>query len=142
MILRGIKTLSIRLDRQSENAIIIAKWLRQQALVEKVFYAGLKDHPGYEISSKQATGYGAMIAFEVKDRSVIERILKKIKLITFAESLGGVESLMTYPMVQTHSAIPEEVRNRVGVNERLLRLSVGIEHVDDLIDDLDQALKE
>ncbi len=142
LILRGIKTLSIRLDRQSENAIIIAKWLRQQALVEKVFYAGLKDHPGYEISSKQATGYGAMIAFEVKDRSVIERILKKIKLITFAESLGGVESLMTYPMVQTHSAIPEEVRNRVGVNERLLRLSVGIEHVDDLIDDLDQALKE
>lgn len=140
LILRGIKTLSVRLDRQSDNAAALAAYLNGHDKIGKVYFAGLESHKGYEINQRQSKGHGAMISFEVKDIVDVEKVLKRVKLITFAESLGGVETLITYPMVQTHSAIPEEIRNRVGVTDKLLRLSVGIEHIDDLIEDLAQAL--
>ncbi|HEY9061291.1 MAG TPA: PLP-dependent aspartate aminotransferase family protein [Pseudobacteroides sp.] len=141
LILRGIKTLGIRLEKQQKNAMEIAYWLRTQNKIDKVYYAGLPDHKGYEISKAQADGFGAMISFTVKDKNLVEQILGRVKLIIFAESLGGVESLITYPLVQTHAAIPQEIRERIGVNDRLLRLSVGIEAADDLINDLKQALE-
>jgi cystathionine gamma-synthase len=141
LILRGIKTLAIRLERQQKNAIEIANWLKNHKKIDKVYYAGLPDHKGYAISKAQADGFGAMISFTVKDKGLVEQILGRVKLIMFAESLGGVESLITYPLVQTHSAIPEEIREKIGVNDRLLRLSVGIEATADLINDLEQALE-
>ncbi|MBM7582694.1 cystathionine gamma-synthase [Caldicoprobacter guelmensis] len=140
LILRGIKTLAVRLERQQENALAIAKWLQNHKKVEKVYYVGLSDHEGYEISRRQASGFGAMISFSVKNAALVEQVLKRVQVIMFAESLGGVESLITYPIVQTHSAIPEEMRRRIGVTDKLLRLSVGIEAVEDLISDLEQAL--
>jgi cystathionine gamma-synthase len=141
LILRGIKTLGVRLNKQQENAIKIANWLSNHEAVEKVYYVGLPEHLGYEISKKQASGFGAMISFTVKDIKFIPQVLERVQIILFAESLGGVESLITYPIVQTHSAIPEEMRKRVGVTDKLLRLSVGIEAAEDLIMDLEQALK-
>lgn len=141
LILRGIKTLGIRLVKQQSNAMQIADWLKSHKLVEKVYYVGLPDHESYEVSKSQASGFGAMISFTVKDACLVEKILGNVKIIAFAESLGGVESLITYPAIQTHSAIPVEIRDRLGVNDRLLRLSVGIEAVEDLIADLEQAMK-
>ena len=140
LILRGIKTLGVRLEKQQENDIN-SKWLCTNKNVTKVYYVGLPDHEGYKISKSQASGFGAMISFNVKDVEIVERVLRKVKLIMFAESLGGVESLITYPVIQTHSAIPEEIRQRIGVSDTLLRLSVGIEAVEDIIADLEQALE-
>jgi cystathionine gamma-synthase len=140
LILRGIKTLSVRLLKQQENAIAISKWLKNNDKIEKVYYVGLPEHEGYEINKKQSTGFGAMLSFTVKDEALVEKILERVELIMFAESLGGVETLITYPIVQTHSAIPKEIRDRIGVNEKLLRLSVGIENAEDIIKDLDQAI--
>ncbi|MGE4283541.1 MAG: PLP-dependent aspartate aminotransferase family protein [Clostridia bacterium] len=140
LILRGIKTLGIRVEKQQSNAMRISKWLSEHKMIEKVYYVGLPEHEGYEISKRQASGFGSMISFRVKDVALVERILNSVKVIIFAESLGGVESLITYPIIQTHSAIPEELRRKLGVNERLLRLSVGIEAVDDIIEDLNQAM--
>lgn len=140
LLLRGIKTLGIRLEKQQQNAQTIAEWLRTRNKIVKVYYPGLPDHEGYEISRKQASGFGGMISFTVTDAGLVEKILSNVKLVIFAESLGGVESLITYPVVQTHSAIPFEMRERLGVNDRLLRLSVGIEAVEDIISDLEQAM--
>ncbi|MCX8131488.1 MAG: PLP-dependent aspartate aminotransferase family protein [Clostridia bacterium] len=140
LILRGIKTLAVRLNKQQKNACEIAKWLNLNKSVERVHYVGLTDHEGYEISKKQSSGFGAMISFTVKDYETISRVLEKVRVISYAESLGGVESLITYPILQTHSAIPKELRERLGVDEKLLRLSVGIEDTGDLINDLEQAL--
>lgn len=139
LILRGIKTLGVRMEKQQQNAIKIANWLKEQEEVEKVYYVGLPEHEGYDISVRQATGFGSMISFTVKSVDKVKDILKKVRVITFAESLGGVESLITYPYVQTHAAIPQEIRERIGVTDKLLRLSVGIEDVEDLIKDLKQA---
>jgi len=119
----------------------IAKWLCTHKNVTKVNYVGLPDHESYNISKSQASGFGAMISFNVKDVQIVEKVLEKVQLVLFAESLGGVESLITYPVVQTHSAIPEEMRERIGVNDTLLRLSVGIEDAEDIIADLEQALE-
>jgi len=141
LILRGIKTLGVRLEKQQENALKIANWLCTNKNVTKVNYVGLPDHEGYSISKSQASGFGAMISFNVKDEQIVERVLEKAKLVLFAESLGGVESLITYPVVQTHAAIPEEMRQRIGVTDTLLRLSVGIEATEDIIADLEQALE-
>lgn len=141
LILRGIKTLGIRIEKQQENATQLVKWLLQHKQVDQVYYPGIPEHKGYEISSRQATGYGAMISFTVKDVAQVEKILSQVKLIAFAESLGGVESLITYPLVQTHGAIPQEMLVKSGVTDKLLRLSVGIEAVEDLIYDLEQALR-
>ncbi len=140
LILRGIKTLGVRLEKQQENAMKIAEWLKSNPKVEKVYYAGLADNEGYEISKKQSSGFGSMISFSLKNAEDANRVLGRVKLIAFAESLGGVESLITYPVVQTHAAIPQEMRERLGVNEKLLRLSVGIEDVEDLVNDLAQAI--
>lgn len=142
LLLRGIKTLSVRLERQQANALKIAGWLKGHKHVKRVYYVGFPEHEGYEISLKQSSGFGAMISFEVDEISLVEKILKKVKVIMFAESLGGVESLITYPAVQTHAAVPEAIRNKIGVNDRLLRLSVGIENINDLIADLEQAMKD
>lgn len=140
LIIRGIKTLGVRLERQQYNAQKIAEWLKNHKKVEKVYYAGLPENPGYEILRKQASGFGAMISFHVKEEKLVESILERVKVFIFAESLGGVESLITYPIAQTHQAIPPEMRERLGVNEKLLRISVGIEDVNDLINDLEQAM--
>jgi len=138
---RGIKTLAIRLDRQQENAERIAEWLTTHPRITKVYYPGLKNHPDHALMGRESRGFGAMIAFEVDNHALVEQILLKTRLISFAESLGGVESLITFPEVQTHADIPPELRARLGINNVLLRLSVGIEDADDLIEDLRQALE-
>lgn len=140
LMIRGIKTLGIRMKTQEENALKIADWLKNHHKVKKVYYTGLKEHPQYETSREQTSGFGSMISFEVDSNETLLKVLKKIKLIMFAESLGGVESLMTYPKVQTHADVDEKILEAKGVNERLLRLSVGIESAEDLIEDLKQAL--
>ena len=142
LMLRGIKTLSIRMERQQENALQVARWLEAHPKISKVYYAGLPEHPGYEINRKQARGAGSMISFRTDSVETARRVLEKVKMITFAESLGGTESLITYPVLQTHNDVPEEMRARLGITETLLRLSVGLEHVDDIIADLAQALEE
>ena len=142
LLIRGIKTLPIRMERQQESAIKIAHWLSFQEKIKLVNYAGLPSHPGYETSRKQASGFGAMISFETDCRKTAHQILEKVSVIQFAESLGGVESLITYPMLQTHADISKEEREAKGINDRLLRLSVGLESADDLIADLTQALAE
>lgn len=142
LTIRGMKTLSLRLDRQQENASAIAGWLRRHPKVHRVYYPGLEDHPGHELMRRQARGFGAMISFEVADPVLVETLLGRTRLISFAESLGGVESLITFPAVQTHSDIGPEVRERLGITSTLLRLSVGIEDAGDLIHDLEQSLAE
>ena len=142
LVLRGLKTLSVRIQRQQENALKVAQWLMMQPHVSKVYYAGLPEHPGYEINRLQARGAGSMISFRTDSVDTAHRVLEKVKLITFAESLGGTESLITYPMVQTHPDVPQAMREHLGITETLLRLSVGLEHVDDIIADLAQALEE
>lgn len=140
LVIRGIKTLSLRMKSASQNAETIASWLKTVPGVEQVYYVGLKEHPGHEIQLKQSTGFGAMISFRVESEELAHQVLGKVRLIQFAESLGGVESLITYPITQTHADVPEEQRIALGIDNRLLRLSVGIEDVEDLIDDLGQAL--
>ena len=139
LILRGIRTLSVRLDRAQENAFKIAEYLKTSKYVTKVIYPGLPEHPGYRISTKQARGYGAMLSFEVESKELVEHILRSLELIYFAESLGGTETLITYPITQTHADVPKDLLAKNGITDRLLRLSVGIENADDLIADLEQA---
>jgi cystathionine beta-lyase/cystathionine gamma-synthase len=140
LTIRGMKTLSVRLERQQENADRIARWLKGHPKVRAVHYPGLPDHPGHQLAARQGGGFGAMVSFEVTDRSVVESVLGRTALISFAESLGGVETLITFPAVQTHSDIDPETRERLGITQTLLRLSVGIEDAGDLISDLEQAL--
>ena len=142
LVLRGLKTLHVRMERQQESALKIANWLTGQSHVTHVFYVGLPNHPGYETNRAQARGAGSMISFRVDSPETARRVLEKVNLITFAESLGGVESLITYPITQTHPDVPVQVRERLGITDTMLRLSVGLEHVDDLIADLAQALEE
>lgn len=139
LILRGIRTLAVRMDRAESNAIRIAEHLKQSPHVKKVIYPGLKEHPGYDIMKKQARGFGAMITFEVESREFAEKILNNVQLFYFAESLGGTETLITYPITQTHAAVPKELLEKNGINDSLLRLSVGIEGVEDLIGELDRV---
>jgi cystathionine beta-lyase/cystathionine gamma-synthase len=141
LTLRGLKTLPLRLEKQQQNALKIAQWLAAHRRVKKVYYPGLKSHPGHQLLANQSSGFGAMISFEVEDPEMVPRMLSRVKVFLFAESLGGVESLITYPAVQTHADIDEEVRVQLGINDRLVRLSVGVEHVDDLIDDLASAME-
>ena len=141
LIERGIKTLPLRMDRINANAKIIAEWLRGRKEVKKVYYTGFEDHAGYKVTKKQASGFGGMISFEVESKALAENVLKNIKVFQYAESLGGVESLITYPMLQTHADVPVDERVRRGINDRFLRISVGIENIKDLIEDLKQAFK-
>lgn len=140
LMLRSIKTLGIRVERQAANAIKIAEWLKEQPLVTDVYYVGLEGHPGREVHRRQSTGDGSMISFKVKTADLAKDMLGRLKLICFAESLGGVESLLTYPIAQTHAEMPAELLAKTGLDDHLLRLSVGIEDVDDLIADLAQAM--
>jgi len=140
-LMKGMKTLALRMERHESNSLAIARYLLEHPAIAEVFHPGLPDHPGYEIQNRQSSGNTGIFSFKVKDARYVEPLLRHIRLIAFAESLGGVESLMTYPAVQTHADIPAEIRDAVGVDDRLLRFSVGIEHVDDLIADLTQALE-
>ena len=140
LFLRGLKTLSVRLARQEENALAVAQFLSGYPNVSKVFYPGLETDPGHKLLAGQASGFGGMVSFEVKSPGLVPEILKKVKVFLFAESLGGAESLITFPVVQTHGDVPVEVRERLGIGDRLLRLSLGLEDADDLIADLDSVL--
>ena len=140
LTLRGLKTLTLRVARQQENALAIATWLANHPRVRRVYYPGLANHPGRDILLREKSGWGGMISFEVDDPARVPTILANVKIFLFAESLGGVESLITYPSVQTHADIEEATRHRLGINDRLLRLSVGIEDVADLLDDLETVL--
>jgi cystathionine gamma-synthase len=140
LILRGIKTLPLRMEKAQENAKAIVDFLLREERITKVYYPGIEGTKGYEICKKQASGFGSMISFEVESRELALHILKSLKLIKFAESLGGTETLLTYPTTQTHADVPEETRLKNGITDRLLRLSAGIEDKEDLIDDLRQAI--
>ena len=141
LVIRGIKTLGVRMDRHVENAQRIAKWLSESDYVSKVYYPGLESDPGYEIQKKQADGAGAMISFVLDERYDYRKFFENLKMITLAESLGGVESLVCHPATMTHAAIPADIRKEVGIVDELIRFSVGIEDVDDLIEDLKQAIE-
>jgi len=141
LILRGIKTLAVRMDKAQENALALAAWLGRHPKVTKVLYPGLPSHKGYEIMKKQARGFGAMLSFEVDKLETAHNILRRTKLISYAESLGCVNSLITIPATCTHEDLPEEERLARGITDRLLRFSVGIENVQDLIEDLQQAME-
>jgi cystathionine beta-lyase/cystathionine gamma-synthase len=141
-MIRGIKTLGVRMDRHVKNAIQIAEWLENSGYVENVYFPGLKSDPGYEVQQKQADGPGAMISFTLKKEYDYRTFFKSLKLVTLAESLGGVESLVCHPASMTHAAIPKDIREAVGITDELIRLSVGIEDVDDIIADIEQAIKE
>lgn len=140
LTLRGVKTLALRMDRIQENAVKIADWLKNNNKVTNVYYVGLPEHPGYEINLSQSRGFGGMISFTTDSHQTAKEAFKKLKIIKYAESLGGVETLITFPMIQTHADVPVEVRERLGITDKFLRLSVGIENVDDLIADLERAL--
>ena len=142
LLIRGIKTLGVRLDRHTENALKIAKWLTEQPSVKKVYYPGLESAQGYEINKKQAKNGGAMISFELKENYDFKKFFSSLGLIALAESLGGVESLACHPASMTHASIPREIREKVGITDGLIRLSVGIESAEDLIADLQQAIEK
>jgi cystathionine beta-lyase/cystathionine gamma-synthase len=142
LVLRGIKTLELRMIRHCDNGIKIAHWLRNNKKIDKVYWCGFTDHPGYAIASRQMRGFGGMISFELKNDSDEEtrRVLSATRLFSLAESLGGVESLISHPSSMTHASIPREERIKNGLSDSLIRISAGIEDPDDLIEDLDQAI--
>ncbi|MHA4737125.1 cystathionine gamma-synthase [Dyadobacter sp. MSC1_007] len=143
LVLRGIKTLHIRMQRHCENASKVATWLNNHPKVGKVYYPGLPDHPGHDLAKKQMRDFGGMLSFELKGDIYEEavRTMERLEIFSLGESLGGVESLCTHPASMTHASIPREERQKVGLKDTLIRLSVGIEDVDDLIADLQQAIE-
>ena len=141
LLIRGIKTLAVRLDRHTDNAEKLALDLTLNKAVTKVYYPGLKSHLGFEINQKQAKNGGAMISFLLDDKHDVRKFYAALKLITLAESLGGVESLVCHPASMTHAAIPEEIRIHIGIKENLIRFSVGIENYEDLKADHEQAIE-
>lgn len=140
LLIRGIKTLSVRMDRHELNARFIAERLSDLNGIENVYYPGLKNHKGYDIQKKQASGFGGVISFTLSDKYDYEKFFNNLELITFGESLGGVESLACHPASMTHAAMPIELRERIGITDRLIRISVGIEDKDDILEDIKQAL--
>jgi cystathionine gamma-lyase len=142
LVLRGLKTLAIRMEEHNRNALAIARWLAQHPKVGEVLHPGLETHPQHELARRQMSGYGGTFSFRLTaDRAGIFRLLEGVRLFILAESLGGVESLIDHPATMTHASIPADLRGRMGISENLIRLSVGIEDIDDLIADLDQALQ-
>ena len=141
LVLRGIKTLALRMEKAQENAMKLARWLEGKKQVAKVIYPGLESHPGHDLMKRQSRGFGAMITFEVKSSDLAKSILRRVKLIQFAESLGGTETLITYPVTQTHADVPEKEREKNGITDRILRISTVIEGAEDLIRDLEQAFE-
>jgi cystathionine beta-lyase/cystathionine gamma-synthase len=142
LVLRGLKTLHVRMQRHCENGEKTARYLCRNKKVERVYWCGFEDHPGFEIARKQMRGYGGMMAFELKDNSIeaATKVLSSTKIFSLAESLGGVESLINHPASMTHASIPREERLKNGLSDSLIRLSVGIEDIDDLLEDLEQAI--
>ena len=140
LALRGTKTLELRMERHCQSGLRIAEWLAGRRDLTAVYYPGLPSHPQHELAKRQMTGFGGMISFDLGDTARAKRVVTKVKLFTLAESLGGVESLIGHPASMTHAAVPKALREAMGLTDSLLRLSVGIEDVDDLIADLDQAL--
>lgn len=141
LLLRGIKTLGVRMDRHCSNAQYIAEYLQKSPAVSKVYYPGLKSDSGYEVNSLQARAGGGMISFELAEGYDHRKFLSSTKIIALAESLGGVESLVCHPASMTHASIPKDIREKVGITDGLIRLSVGIEDKDDLVEDIEQALE-
>jgi cystathionine beta-lyase/cystathionine gamma-synthase len=139
-LLRGIKTLALRVDRQSQNAMEVAQALEKNKTVKRVHYPGLASHPGHAVASRQMRMFGGMVSFEVADEAAALRTLERLKLFALAESLGAVESLAEHPALMTHASMPASERQRVGVGEGVIRLSIGVEDVADLIADLESAL--
>lgn len=140
ILLRGMKTLGVRMEEHEENAMKIAQWLNKRLDVRKVYYPGLADHPGHELAKKQARGFGGTFSFDVGSGERAEKVLERVKLFTLAESLGAVESLISVPARMTHASIPAERRAELGITDGLVRISVGIEDVEDLLEDLETAL--
>jgi cystathionine beta-lyase/cystathionine gamma-synthase len=143
LILRGVKTLAVRMQQHERNAFVVAQFLEKHPNVEKVFYPGLKTHPGHEIAKKQMTGFGGLVSFRIKGGLTESNIFfGKLKIFQLADSLGGVVSLANYSALMTHESFPFELKQKIGVTDNLIRLSVGIEHIDDLISDLNTALSD
>ena len=141
LVLRGIKTLAIRMERHAGNALKIAQFLENHPKVRKVIYPGLSSHPQHELAKRQMTGFGGIVTFFIKGGlEAARKFLERVKVFSLAESLGGVESLIEHPAIMTHASLPKEVREKIGISDELIRVSVGIEHVDDLLSDLKQAL--
>ena len=140
ILLRGMKTLGVRMEEHERNAKQIAEWLHNRKDIVHVFYPGLADHPGHELAKRQARGFGGMMSFDVGSAERADRVLERIKWFTLAESLGAVESLISVPARMTHASIPAERRKELGITDGLIRLSVGLEDVEDLLEDLEQAL--
>jgi cystathionine beta-lyase/cystathionine gamma-synthase len=140
LVLRGVKTLAVRMEQHDRSGRIVAEFLARHEKVKKVFYPGLPEHPQHDLAQQQMTGFGSMITFETGSRSNANKMLKKVRVCSLAESLGGVETLISHPATMTHAALGEKGRREIGITDGLVRISVGIENVDDIIDDLDQAL--
>jgi len=140
LVLRGTKTLALRMQQHSANGLALAQFLSAHPKVKQVFYPGLPSHPQYELATRQMRGFGGMLAFELGSLEAARRLLNAVRLHALAESLGGVETLISHPATMTHASVPAETRARIGITDGLVRISVGIEQVEDLIDDLDQAL--
>jgi len=136
LTLRGIKTLHLRMERHEQNAGKIFEYLKKQKAVKKIYYPGDPDHPGHEIQSNQATGFGAIVSFDVGTLENARRLMSKLTIFTIAESLGGVESLIEHPAIMTHASVPPENRAKLGITDGFIRISVGVEDIDDLLDDL------
>jgi cystathionine beta-lyase/cystathionine gamma-synthase len=140
LVLRGVKTLALRMQQHNKNGLAVAQFLHQHPNVKTVHYPGLPSHPQHELAKRQMTGFGGMISFETGSLENARRVLKSVRLCSLAESLGGVETLISHPASMTHASVPPEERNRLGITDGLVRISVGIEEVEDIIADLDQAL--
>jgi cystathionine beta-lyase/cystathionine gamma-synthase len=140
LILRGVKTLAVRMEQHDRNGRFVAEFLARHRKVKKVFYPGLPEHPQYELAQKQMRGFGSMITFETGSLSNAKKLLKKVRICSLAESLGGVETLISHPATMTHAALGEKGRREIGITDGMVRISVGIENVEDIIDDLHQAL--
>ena len=140
LVLRGVKTLAVRMEQHDRSGRVIAEFLAQHKKVKKVFYPGLPDHPQYELAQKQMTGFGSMISFETGSLSNANKMLRKVRVCALAESLGGVETLISHPATMTHAGLGEKGRKQIGITDGMVRISVGIENVEDIIADLDQAL--
>ncbi|WP_153731109.1 bifunctional cystathionine gamma-lyase/homocysteine desulfhydrase [Sporosarcina obsidiansis] len=141
LLLRGMKTLGVRMEEHEVNTKRIAEWLTEQPQVKKVYYPGLESHPGHELAKQQARGFGGVLSFEVESEELAEQIIEKVKIFQLAVSLGAVESLISVPAKMTHATIPTEEQAKLGISPKLLRLSVGIEDVEDLLEDLQQAFE-
>ncbi|MGC2184572.1 MAG: PLP-dependent aspartate aminotransferase family protein [Terriglobales bacterium] len=140
LVLRGVKTLAVRMEQHDRNGRVVAEFLARHRKVKRVFYPGLEEHPQHDLAQRQMTGFGSMITFETGSLSNAKKMLKKVRVCSLAESLGGVETLISHPATMTHAALGAKGRREIGITDGLVRISVGIENVEDIVDDLDQAL--